>query len=192
LPKCQFTRRYADYEINKLVDFDCQEEPLDSGLCMFHDKDYLQDKTNNEEHKRKVLDRFKHKVNDAISNYKPLLCIGFQVLEFSISDLSNNKEFTKSVYFNRSQFFGKASFYGAHFQGRVDFSGAKFQGFAGFYGEGFHGQASSLKLICKYKQTLVILSSTAKHTSHSTSSTSSNSSCSSSFPSKRRIKLKSA
>jgi hypothetical protein len=84
LPKCQFTTQYYNFKIGKNVDFDCQEEePLVSGFCIFHDKDYLQDKTNNEEHKRNLLDRFKHKVNDAISNKKPLFCIGFQLPDLS-------------------------------------------------------------------------------------------------------------
>jgi Transposase DDE domain len=40
---CQFTTRYYDYEIGKKVDFHCDdEEPLASGFCIFHDKDYLQ------------------------------------------------------------------------------------------------------------------------------------------------------
>jgi hypothetical protein len=122
LPKCQFTAEYYDYETRKEVDLNCQELPLASGLCIFHDKDYLlQDKMNNEEHKRKVLDRLKHKVNHAISNNEALLCIGFQLPDFSLSDLSNRKEFTKPVYFNGSRFFGKADFSGANFQGRSIF-----------------------------------------------------------------------
>jgi hypothetical protein len=165
LPKCKFTTKYFDYEISVEVDFNCQEEePLASGLCIFHDKDYLQDKTNYEEHKMKVLDRLKHKVNHAISNNEPLLCIGFQLPDFSLSDLSIiSKEFTKPVYFNGSQFFGKASFSKANFQGkasfplakfqgrawfseanfqlRADFSRAKFEGEAFFYGAKFEGEA---------------------------------------------------
>jgi hypothetical protein len=105
LPKCQFTSQYYDYEIRDWFNFNCQEEnPLASGFCIFHDKDYLQDKTNNEEHKRIVLDRLKHNVNHAISNNEPLLCIGFQLPDF-LSDLSISKEFTKSVYFNGSWFY---------------------------------------------------------------------------------------
>jgi hypothetical protein len=101
LPKCQFTTKYYDYEIDDVIDFNCDEDLLASGFCIFHDKDYLQDNTNNEEHKRKVLDRLKHKVNHTISNNEPLLCIGFQLPEFSLSDLGIiSKEFTKSVYFN--------------------------------------------------------------------------------------------
>jgi hypothetical protein len=109
LPNCKFTSQYYDYEIRDWVNFDCQEEdPLASGLCIFHDKGYLlQCKINNEEHKRKVLDRLKDKVNDAISNKKPLFCIGFHLPDFSLSDLSISKEFTKSVYFSGSQFISR-------------------------------------------------------------------------------------
>jgi hypothetical protein len=86
LPNCQFTTIYYDYDNRKKVDFYCDEEPLASGFCIFHDKDYLQDKTNNEEHKRVVLDRLKRKVKHAISNNEPLLCLGFQLPDFNLSD----------------------------------------------------------------------------------------------------------
>jgi hypothetical protein len=103
LSKCQFTSQYIDYEILNWVDFNCQEESLTSGFCIFHDKDYLQDKTYYEEHKTRILERLKHKVNHAISNDEPLLCIGFQLPSLSLSDLGIiSKEFTKSVYFNHS------------------------------------------------------------------------------------------
>jgi hypothetical protein len=109
LPKCKFTTEYYNAEIGKQVNFHCDEEeedPLDPGFCTFHHNNYcLLDKTNYEEHKRQVLERLKHKVNHAISYNEPLLCIGFQLPDFNLSDLSNSKEFTKSVYFSRSQFF---------------------------------------------------------------------------------------
>jgi hypothetical protein len=100
LPKCQFTNKYYDYEIGEEIDFYCDDkEPLDSGRCIFHDNNYcLQDKTNYEEHKRKVLDRLKDKVNHAISNNEALLCIGFQLPGFSLWDLGVSMEFTKPVF----------------------------------------------------------------------------------------------
>jgi hypothetical protein len=122
LSKCQFTAEYSDYKIGKRNDFKCSEEvevPLASGFCIFHHKDYLQDKTNYEKRKRKVLDRLKNKLNHAISNNEPLLCIGFQLPEFSLSDLGISKEFTKALYFSNSQFFGKVDFNRANFQGRA-------------------------------------------------------------------------
>lgn len=106
MPQCEFTTKYYNYKIRKKIDFYCDDkEPLGSGFCIFHDKDYLHNKSNNEEHKRKVLGRLKHKVNDAIPNNEPLLCIGFQLPDFNLSDLSISKEFTKPVYFSGSQLF---------------------------------------------------------------------------------------
>ena len=84
--------------------------PLSSGRCIFHDKYYLQDKTSNEEHKRKILGRLKRKVNHAIYYNETLLCIGFQLPNFSLSDLSIiSKEFTIPVYFSGANFQGQAS-----------------------------------------------------------------------------------
>ena len=143
MPRCQFTTKYWDYQTRKMEDFNCDEE-LASGFCIFHDKDYLQDKANYEEHKRKVLDTLTHKVNNTISNNKPerLFCIGFRLPEFSLSDLSIiSKEFTKPVYFSGSHFFGKADFYGAKFKTEVHFDGAKFQGEASFYFANFQEEA---------------------------------------------------
>ena len=48
-----------------------------------------------EVHKLQVLARLKHKVNHAISNNQPLFCIGFQLVDFSLSDLNISKRFTK-------------------------------------------------------------------------------------------------
>jgi hypothetical protein len=126
LPNCQFTTKYDDHEIHNNVDFYCDEEPLASGFCIFHDKDYLHDKINNEEHKRKLVDRLKYKLNRAGSN-KPILCIGFKLPDFSLSALSVTKEFIKPVYFSGSQFFGKAQFSEAKFEGIAYFNGAKFE-----------------------------------------------------------------
>ena len=127
MTKCKFATQYYDYKIGKDIDFNCTEEPLASGFCIFHDKEYLQDKTNYEEHKTKVLDRLTDKVNHAISNNEPLLCIGFQLPDFSLSDLSITKEFSRPIYFNGSQFFGKVNFYEGNFEQRADFSGTNFQ-----------------------------------------------------------------
>ena len=133
MPKCQFTTEYYDYEINDYIHFCCPEKPLDSGFCIFHDKDYLQDKTSNsEDHKSKVMDRLKQIVNHAISNNARLLCIGFQLPDFSLSDLSNNKEFTIPVYFSSSQFFGKTDFHEAKFEEITSFSGVNFKERADF------------------------------------------------------------
>jgi hypothetical protein len=141
LPECQFTTQYFNYEIGKEVDFNCDdEEPLASGRCILHDEGYLQDKEHEKEHKKKVIEKLRHTVNDAISNNKALLCIGFQLPGFSFSDLDISKEFTKPVYFINSQFFGKADFSEANFKGKADFLGAKFEGEVAFYNSEFYGK----------------------------------------------------
>jgi uncharacterized protein YjbI with pentapeptide repeats len=130
-----------------------RRRPLASGFCIFHDKDYLQDKTNNEEHKTKVLDRLKDKVNHAISNNERLLCIGFQLPDLNVSDLrSISKEFTMPVYFSGSQFLGKVVFEGVQFHDiasfrevqflakRTYFTGARFNGEAHFEKAQFLGE----------------------------------------------------
>jgi Pentapeptide repeats (9 copies) len=54
-------------------------------------------------------------------------CIGFQLPDFSLSDLSISKEFTKPVYFSGSQFFGEVYFSGPEFKGGASFYEANFQ-----------------------------------------------------------------
>jgi hypothetical protein len=136
LPKCQFTTQYYNFKIGKNVDFDCQEEPLVSGFCIFHDKGYLQDKTNNEEQKKKVLNRLKYKLNQSRRTIEePLLCIGFRLPDFILSDLKISKEFGEPVYFSYCDFFGKADFAGANFQGEADFYASSFYGKTYFSGQ---------------------------------------------------------
>jgi hypothetical protein len=59
-PSAIFTTKYWDHERPGEVDYNCDskdEDVLDSGLCIFHDQDYLQNKDNREEHEQKVGDR---------------------------------------------------------------------------------------------------------------------------------------
>jgi hypothetical protein len=147
LPKCRFTTR-----IGGIVDFYCDDgDPSSSGFCIFHDKDYLQDKTNNEEHKRKVLERLKNKVNRAISNNEQLLCIGFHLPDFRLK----LTKFTKPVYFSGSQFFGKADFSGVNFEGKADFSKANFEERASFNNSEFYGKNTS-QGVSMVKQNLIM------------------------------------
>jgi hypothetical protein len=84
----------------------------------------------------------KDKVNHAISNNEPLLCIGFQLPEFTLSDLSISKDFTKPVYFSDSKFFGRAFFDGAIFEGEADFSFATFKDKTIFDAANFQAEAN--------------------------------------------------
>jgi hypothetical protein len=117
----QFTTIYYDYKIGDNIRFKCPEEvegPLASRFCTFHNNNYcVRDKAAHDIRKSFVLYLLKQKVNHAISYSEPLFCIGFQLHDFSLSNLSISKKFTKPVYFNGSQFFGKADFSEAKFQG---------------------------------------------------------------------------
>jgi hypothetical protein len=99
LPKCQYSTEYYDYESGTYdAAFNCpEEEPLASGFRIFHDKDYLQDKTNYEEHKRKVIEKLRDKIN-TISNNEPLRCIGFHLPDFSLSDISIRRIYSTRVF----------------------------------------------------------------------------------------------
>jgi len=96
-----------------------------TSFLYLHSNNYcLRDKTKHEERQRKIEERLKPKVSGSI----PLLCIGFQLHNFSLSDLGIiSKEFTKPVYFSGSQFFGKAEFSEAKFHREAYFGDATFQ-----------------------------------------------------------------
>jgi hypothetical protein len=130
LAKCQFNAKYYDYKSKAEVDYNCDskdEDILASGLCIFHDENYLQDKDNPKEHKQKVSKTLMDKVNDSIANNKALFCIGYYLL----ADVKIQGIFNKPVYFSRSKFqrvdfsstkFSEADFGSAKFSGKADFS----------------------------------------------------------------------
>jgi hypothetical protein len=133
LAKCQFKEQYKDLEKNLMVDFYCDEaELLASGLCIFHDKYYLEDKAHIDEHSAKIRQKLQHLIKDAVYNKKPLFCIGFHLLDFDISKIGIDKVFTIPVYFSHAIFFGETSFFGAQFKGEASFYSATFYGETGF------------------------------------------------------------
>ena len=132
LALCQFEDTYHDYDSGQLNTFQCQEEPLESGLCIFHDKGFLQNKTNREIHKKEVLKKLKNKITHSISSDEKLVCIGYYLPGFDFLDLGIGKEFTNPVYFRLAHFYEDVIFYGATFQGEADFSHVTFEGNANF------------------------------------------------------------
>jgi hypothetical protein len=84
LAKCQFRCRYWNYESDKPYDYECdtngEENILPSGLCIFHDENYLkEDKENRKERERKVRDRLMDKISKAVVQKEALLCIGYYI-----------------------------------------------------------------------------------------------------------------
>ena len=87
MAECKFTTEYWDHERSEDVDYNCDskdEDILDSGLCIFHDENYLQDKNNHREHEQKVRDRLEARVRNSIDQNEPLFCIGHHLPDYII------------------------------------------------------------------------------------------------------------
>jgi hypothetical protein len=105
LDKCIFDANSPPHQGGIEIGFDCNEEPLASGFCIFHDKDYLEDKTNPDLPRRKLVESLECKVNQAKSRNEPLVCIGYLLPEIKISET-----FSNNVFFQDATFHGKADF----------------------------------------------------------------------------------
>ena len=126
MAECKFTTKYLDHERSIKVDYNCDskdEDVLDSGLCIFHDENYLQDRNNHKEHEQKVRDRLEAKVNKSVDQNEPLF-IGYHLPDI----IFKRANFTKPVYFSECEFQGLAYFSSATFSAEADFSSANFQG----------------------------------------------------------------
>jgi hypothetical protein len=124
LTKCQFTTKYWNYESRSKVDYNCpdDEENLGSGRCIFHDENYLQDKSNRKENEQKVRDRLMTKVHNSIDKKEALLCIGYHLPH----NIAIKGDFIKPVSFSQ------ATMQCNEFSVGVDFSAAEFSGEARF------------------------------------------------------------
>src|SRR5918912_3858405 len=124
LAKCQFTTEYWDHERRIPVNYECSEdnEILESGLCILHDKNYLQDQVHHEDQEQKVIQKLKDIVSDSIFYDKPLLCIGCYLPNIDF----NQFHFDKPVYCSQSKFIGRANFAQCIFQQKVSFADVTF------------------------------------------------------------------
>ena len=120
--KCTYKAEYFDFEEGKLVIFECENEAVQDGLCIFHHPTYWK------KHKNKVRKEFYRIVNNAIRNRRTLKCIGFNIPEIDLSD----KEFKSTLYFAGAIFRGKVNFRRTTFKGIVNFYKATFKGEANF------------------------------------------------------------
>jgi hypothetical protein len=84
LAQCQYTAEYFDYETKQSGKFSCEEVGLESGLCIFHDENYLQDKNNFEGAQQEVIKRLMDKVGDSVVTRKHYFALD---IIFEISEL---------------------------------------------------------------------------------------------------------
>lgn len=113
--KTDFT--YRDEKTGEYIPYECNEPKeniLDSGLCIFHDENYLKELKNKEANEQNL----RTKLSEKLGKSKPLICIGYHIPDISFEQI----HFEKSV-----------NFAGAIFMGLTNFSKAQFTDNASFY-----------------------------------------------------------
>ena len=86
---CKFTTKYFDYDEKKPKVFQCEETPLSTGFCIFHDIKYSKDDDR--------IARLNEKLDNLPKN-KPFFCIGY-----IIPKLQFRKKISNSVYFTKGR-----------------------------------------------------------------------------------------
>jgi len=129
--KCKYKRIYRDLDSGGIKTYECEEDAVKDGLCIFHHPEYWR------EHKDEVRKRFMEKVEDAINNKKSLFCIGYNLPKINLF----KKKFEAPVYFAEAIFHEGANFYGAEFSSAADFSEVTFSSEAKFRGVTFSSVA---------------------------------------------------
>jgi len=97
---CIYKVKYYNYELKKEVLYECPNEEVADGFCIFHHPEYWK------HHQEELEQEFNRKVNEAIENETDLICIGYHLPRVNFSD----KVFKKKVYFNKAIFHGFSLF----------------------------------------------------------------------------------
>jgi uncharacterized protein YjbI with pentapeptide repeats len=114
--------------------FQCDESTdLKSGLCVFHDENYLNDPEYKETNKQNVQRKLTEKIKNGISENKPLIFIKYHLPEFAFT----REKITTPIDFSGTKFMGEVNFshteftdvyfYDTLFTEEADFSGAQFK-----------------------------------------------------------------
>ncbi|MFH7813463.1 hypothetical protein ACH0C8_16275, partial [Acetobacter lovaniensis] len=80
MARCGFKTdiEYRDENTGEYVQYVCLEPEkniLDSGLCIFHHENYLEDSKNKEANEQKL----KRKLSEKLAKPGPLICIGYHI-----------------------------------------------------------------------------------------------------------------
>ncbi|HYO06535.1 MAG TPA: pentapeptide repeat-containing protein, partial [Phototrophicaceae bacterium] len=88
--KCYYNAKYYDTKKSQLVDFQCNEDALRKGFCIFHDDDASKGKENE-------LDKtLNEKINKWIDDGQEVFCIGYNIPIVSL----RGKKIFKPIYFH--------------------------------------------------------------------------------------------
>ena len=116
--ECKFGERVYWTLNNENRKFKCEEKPLDSGFCIFHDE-YFLDSTNPsyEQNKEKILNEFHKKWRGFTEKNQDYVFIGYILpgIAFKNHDILND------VFFNYSVFKDYVEFKNIHFMGKCLF-----------------------------------------------------------------------
>ena len=126
--KCKYEQEYYDFTSGEVKTYKCEEDAVKDGYCIFHHPEYWK------EHKEEVRKKFMEKVEYAINNKKPLICIGYQLPKVDLSQ----KTFESLVYFTKAFFHEEAEFNFAIFFSDAYFHETKFSSYANFFGAEFY------------------------------------------------------
>jgi len=113
---CSFEKEYWNFELQKDIQFKCDNESKsESDKCIFHDGNLL----DNEENHKIIQEEFQKKIDGYLLNGsdRPLFCIGYHLYNINIQ----GKEFQKSVYFDYATITGSLNI-NSHFISHVSFS----------------------------------------------------------------------
>jgi uncharacterized protein YjbI with pentapeptide repeats len=120
----------------KFIDCDSEEDILKSGLCIFHDKDYLQVKDSREQNEENVRTKLMVKLREKVDKKEPLFCIGYYLPSIRLV----NEIFTNPVNFSKCKFQGEADFSHTTFSRQADFRQAEFSERTFFNSAKFSGE----------------------------------------------------
>jgi uncharacterized protein YjbI with pentapeptide repeats len=112
LEQCKY-QTVDPYDSN--IEYQCHEDPLDSGDCIFHNENYWTQSQNI----TSILKRMKEKIDECLTRNIPLECVGYHFPNMAIAE-----EFSVPVKFLKSTF-DNVNFSGSSFI-EADFTHAKF------------------------------------------------------------------
>ena len=89
-PICIFHAEYYDFAISKLVDYQCTDEAMQTGFCMYHDDYYINGK------EIELGNALNEKINKLIDDGQEVFCIGYNIPFVSLTE----KIIRKPIYFH--------------------------------------------------------------------------------------------
>lgn len=124
--RCKYPERYYWDDLHNQHSFKCDEAPLESGYCLFHDPEFLNVKLADfKQRADKLISSFDKKIKNYFAKKEEnWLFIGYIIPGFEL----RNVIISANVYFTAARIRGNVEFKGVKFQGKVSFQGAHFEG----------------------------------------------------------------